>query len=321
MKIAEAKKVIEKMYEMDSPVFLWGETGIGKSAIVHSIFDEKDIPVVDVRLNVFDPTDLKGVPYLDIKNMVAKYIPLNLFKNDKRFVLFLDELNTAPQIIQNIAYQIVLDREINGEPINAYIIGAGNRENDGGFTFEMPRPLRRRFLAHIEVDANVDDWLVFMKDKLNPIVGSYLKFYPDRFITKNQKYNVLCPAVWTSVNDTLNKIGVVPEVLSGMLGLEYSPHFISHAKIYEKIDPIKTVNKKLIDKDSAVFVANIFGIISKVKDISIKALKEYVLHLIDKNYPEFALLIVNLVDMDITDELLEDERIMATFSELFDIEK
>jgi MoxR-like ATPase len=47
------------------PIFLWGPPGIGKSDIVHQIGDAMNAHVIDVRLSLWEPTDIKGIPYFD----------------------------------------------------------------------------------------------------------------------------------------------------------------------------------------------------------------------------------------------------------------
>ena len=44
--------------------FLWGPPGIGKSDIVGQITNElKNSHLIDIRLSLWDPTDIKGIPY------------------------------------------------------------------------------------------------------------------------------------------------------------------------------------------------------------------------------------------------------------------
>ena len=58
-----AKKAIRKAIKVRRPTFLWGPPGIGKSDIVKQIGDELGREVIDVRLALWEPTDIKGIPY------------------------------------------------------------------------------------------------------------------------------------------------------------------------------------------------------------------------------------------------------------------
>jgi len=58
-----AKKAIRHAIKMRRPTFLWGPPGIGKSDLVKQIGDEAGREVIDVRLALWEPTDIKGIPY------------------------------------------------------------------------------------------------------------------------------------------------------------------------------------------------------------------------------------------------------------------
>ena len=50
------------------PVFIWGPPGVGKSEIVDSITQERAGFMIDLRLALMEPTDLRGIPYFNEKN-------------------------------------------------------------------------------------------------------------------------------------------------------------------------------------------------------------------------------------------------------------
>ena len=58
-----AKSALRHAFRKRRPIFIWGPPGIGKSDIVKQIGDEQDREVVDVRLSLWEPTDIKGIPY------------------------------------------------------------------------------------------------------------------------------------------------------------------------------------------------------------------------------------------------------------------
>ncbi len=60
-----AKNAIRKAFKKRRPIFLWGPPGIGKSDIIHQIGGEMDAHVIDIRLSLWEPTDIKGIPYFD----------------------------------------------------------------------------------------------------------------------------------------------------------------------------------------------------------------------------------------------------------------
>ena len=58
----QAKKSIQRAFEKKRPLFLWGPPGIGKSDIIHQIGKSINAHVIDVRLSLWEPTDIKGIP-------------------------------------------------------------------------------------------------------------------------------------------------------------------------------------------------------------------------------------------------------------------
>ena len=80
---------------------------------------------------------------------------------DKLHIIFLDELTNALPSIQGMAFNIVLDKEVNGKwklPRNARIVAAGNDLNDSLAANQMAEPLFNRF-AHVYIETTVDSWL------------------------------------------------------------------------------------------------------------------------------------------------------------------
>ena len=113
-----AKKSILRAFNKQRPLFIWGPPGIGKSEIVSQISEDIDAYMIDVRLSLWEPTDIKGIPYFNSKenNMVwaqPSELPTStLAKKHKNIVLFLDEMNSAAPSVQAAAYQLILNRKV-----------------------------------------------------------------------------------------------------------------------------------------------------------------------------------------------------------------
>ena len=128
------------------PLFLWGPPGIGKSDIMQQITDDLEKAfLIDIRLSLWDPTDVKGMPYYAVNDNTMKWAPPvelpveALAKKYKTIVLFLDEMNSAAPAVQAAAYQLILNRRVGTYklPDNVVIVAAGNRETDKGVTYRM----------------------------------------------------------------------------------------------------------------------------------------------------------------------------------------
>ena len=161
-----AKASIKHALKKKRPIFLWGAPGIGKSDIVRQVCDGfSNSHLIDIRLSLWEPTDIKGIPYFDSNAGTMTWgapseLPSEEFAAQyDNIVLFLDEMNSAAPAVQAAAYQLILNRRV-GEyklPDNVMIVAAGNRDADKGVTYRMPAPLANRFV-HLELAVNFDDW-------------------------------------------------------------------------------------------------------------------------------------------------------------------
>jgi len=91
---------LQILIDSDTPVFIHGSPGIGKSYIVNDIAKKNNLEIVDVRLSQLDAVDLRGIP--SIKGDQTKWMPPVFLPKDKdaKGILFLDELNSAPLSVQ-----------------------------------------------------------------------------------------------------------------------------------------------------------------------------------------------------------------------------
>ena len=89
---------------------LWGPPGVGKSQAVRRIAKEigektgKTVNVTDVRLLLFNPIDLRGIPTANADKTLAVWLKPQIFQMDASDnivnILFLDEISAAPQSVQ-----------------------------------------------------------------------------------------------------------------------------------------------------------------------------------------------------------------------------
>ena len=70
-----------------TPVMLWGPPGAGKSQLVAQAAARHGAPVIDVRLAQMEPTDLRGIPFRDGRNVVWGATPPCQFpKSDEALI-------------------------------------------------------------------------------------------------------------------------------------------------------------------------------------------------------------------------------------------
>jgi hypothetical protein len=258
-----AKKAIRKSIQKRRPVFLWGPPGIGKSDIVKQIGEDADREVIDVRLALWEPTDIKGIPYYnsDLGKMVwapPAELPVD---EDSTAIIFLDELNSAPPAVQAAAYQLILNRRVGTYilPKGVDIVAAGNREGDRGVTYRMPAPLANRFV-HLEAKVDHDDWVDWATlNKVHADVVGYVGFAKQDlydFDPKSASKAFATPRSWTFVSDLLDDddtdLDTLQNLIAGAIGDGLAVKFMAHRKIAGRLPKAEDI----LD--------------GKVKDLSIK---------------------------------------------------
>ena len=240
-----AKTRITHAMKKKRPIFIWGPPGIGKSEIVHQIGESMSALVLDIRLSLWEPTDIKGIPYYAANDNVMKWAPPvdlpdeALAKKHKYIILFLDEMNSAAPAVQAAAYQLILNRRIGNYvlPENVLIVAAGNREADKGVTYRMPAPLSNRFV-HLELAVDFDDWFSWAVDnKQHKDVVGFLQFSKKDlydFDPKSPSRSFATPRSWAFVSELLEDEldeETTTDLVSGCVGEGLALKFVAHRKV------------------------------------------------------------------------------------------
>ena len=240
-----AKASIKHAITKQRPIFLWGAPGIGKSDIVHQIGDMLNAKVIDVRLSLWEPTDIKGIPYFDsnVGKMVwappSELPDAEMASQHENIVLFLDEMNSAAPSVQAAAYQLILNRKVGSYelPDNVFIVAAGNRDADKGVTYRMPAPLANRFI-HLELRVDFDDWFQWaVANNVHQDVVGYLTFAKKDlydFDPKSPSRSFATPRSWSFVSELLEDgidENTTTDLVSGAVGEGLAVKFMAHRKV------------------------------------------------------------------------------------------
>jgi len=81
----DVKTLLERCMEVRRPAMIWGPPGIGKSELIAEIGAKAGRKVIDMRLLLLEPTDIKGIPYFDVETKTMKWAhPADLPKSIKK---------------------------------------------------------------------------------------------------------------------------------------------------------------------------------------------------------------------------------------------
>ena len=182
-KVSE-EDIIRGSIESGVAVFLHGQSSEGKSARVKQI----DPTCVIIYLRNASPESLNGKSVynqatgemIDVKPTWLRKLEEKCEQEpDRLHIVFFDEITNALPSIQGIAFNIVLDREVNGIwklPENARIVAAGNDMQDSLAANQLAEPLFNRF-AHVYIKTTTENWLKWAAEHhIHPAIYSYIAY-------------------------------------------------------------------------------------------------------------------------------------------------
>ena len=287
-------------------VFLHGRSSEGKSARVKQF--DPDCEIIYLRNATPDSLNGKSVYNSETGEMID--VPPTWYKkickkcedeSNKIHIIFFDEITNALPSIQGMAFNIILDGEINGIwklPKNARIVAAGNDLNDSLAANTMAEPLFNRF-AHVYINTTVDSWLKWAstsneeyerldykdqkpKMKIHPAIYSYVayKSYSKKDVLRTpyngEKPNA-DPRKWEMASKVLYATGK-PEMLRSLVGEDLTKDFVEFCK--QKVITVEDViNNNYNDSDLQMSVSEKFATavgLSSVDENNLEVIREFV---------------------------------------------
>lgn len=229
------EEIIKGAIESGVAVFLHGPSSEGKSARVKQI----DLTCEIIYLRNATPESLNGKSVynqatgemIDVKPSWLKKLEEKCEKEPDRFhIVFLDEITNALPSIQGIAFNIVLDREVNGIwklPENARIVAAGNDMKDSLAANKLAEPLFNRF-AHVYIKTTTESWLKWASEhNIHPAIYSYIAYKNGTVLRSKydgEKPNA-DPRKWEMASRMLYTTGS-PEMLRALVGEDITREFV-----------------------------------------------------------------------------------------------
>jgi hypothetical protein len=273
------------------PVMVYSAPGCGKSDIIHQVGEQLNRPVIDIRLALYDPSDLKGFPYYDPQTSSMKWAPSSELPTDpeSNAILFLDELVSAAPSTQAAAYQLVLNRRI-GEyvlPENVVIVGAGNRMSDRGVVYKMPSPLANRFI-HLELKVDVDEWIEWALNRgLHKDVVGYISHQKQDLFTfdpKSSSHAFSTPRTWDFVSQILSQEDQLGEetaldLISGTIGdglaIKHNAFRKTSAKLPKAMDVLSEKVTELETQEIGAMYSLVISLAYELRELHLKKDKNF----------------------------------------------
>ena len=281
------EEIIKGAIESNISVFLHGRSSEGKSARVKQI--DKDCVIIYLRnaspesLNGKSVYNQKTGEMIDIKPTWLKKLEEKCEKEpDKYHILFFDEITNALPSIQGIAFNIVLDKEVNGIwklPENVRIVAAGNEMSESLSANQLAEPLFNRF-AHVYIKTTTEKWLKWASENnIHPAIYSYIAYKNGEVLRSEyngEKPNA-DPRKWEMASKMLYKTNK-PEMLRALIGEEITKEFVAfcNQKVITLEDVIKgNYNESDLQLNTAERYATTMGL-TQVDEENVEEVREFV---------------------------------------------
>ena len=163
-------------------------------------------------------------------------------------MIFLDEFNLAPPLVQNVMYELINDRAFGDYilPDGWLVVGAGNRGYiDGAPTFDFGDPLNDRFSWYELQIPTVEDWTEWaFKHGIDHRIIGFLQTKRSALYTHKpdlKEKAFATPRSWEHVSNLIKGVDDIDEIYlyaSGRVGTYVAGEFKSFLEASKRLPPI-----------------------------------------------------------------------------------
>lgn len=225
-------------------VLVRGPHGIGKSHIAAQHAEDSSRPLIDRRLSQMSEGDMVGLP--ELVDGITRFCPPDWYARACReaCVLLMDELNRATPEVMQAAFQIVLDRELNGHKLHpeTRVIACVNASAEYEVN-EMDPALLDRFWV-CDLEPSDEDWLEWADGRIHHMIIEFIRQNPAHLrhkeaVEPGKVYP--SPRSWERVDSALKCAGIIDDcdgngfypLCMGLLGVEAAIAFKDFCKTFE----------------------------------------------------------------------------------------
>jgi hypothetical protein len=234
------------------------ETVIPNGPTVRTICgDKKDFHCIIISAPLLEPTDVKGVPAIDVERETARKIALWIkpyFLPEKGAgLIFVDDITGASHTVTASLLMLFQHRQVLNYtlPPDVMILAAGNRVEDQAYCTQLSSAMRSR-MTQVDFSPDFEDWRQWAMDNdIESSIIAFLKFKgkDQYFIPKDQDLGdraFACPRTWEHASNILQMklpSDIQEEALMGSIGQSAAKEFIHYSRVYEELPTIEEIMK------------------------------------------------------------------------------
>jgi hypothetical protein len=236
------------------PVLIRGRHGIGKSAIVYQIAEQRGLPVIERRASQMTEGDLLGLPKVE-GNVTTWLAPEWLHSAcNEPCILFLDEVDRATMEVRQGIFELCDSRKIAGYTLHPdTLIFACVNGGEHGAQYQVgemdPAELDR--YTCFDVQPTVEDWLDWADGNVVPQIWDFInqnhqhlehtdEYEPNKVYPSRRSWVRLSDAIQTMGGDVTSS-PVLYHLASSFIGFEGAVAFNDFVANYKKIVTVENI--------------------------------------------------------------------------------
>lgn len=260
MNIKNIEKAIPILLKYNAVPFFWGRQGVGKTEFWHRYTKANDLQLVCLNTATQEPGDLIGLLVKNDTTGTAYHTRPEWFPTEGKGIIFLDELNRAPNEVHQALFPFVQKGVLHTHnlPPGWRVVAAGNYNSENFTVTDTSDAAWNSRFCHMDFQPTVEEWIMYAENKGLLNIASFVREQPSMlglttkekldmsFITPNPRNMEL---VGKLEEDDDIPDDVRYEIYTGLLGVAAAAAVTSYR------------NKK----DKALSLIDILGRYSKVK--------------------------------------------------------
>lgn len=164
--LATAVTVVDAAARAHVAILLWGDPGLGKSAVVAALAKADGVPIETLIGSQREPVDIAGWPVVvdgAVQTLALPDWANELIENGGGYLL-LDELTTCSPATQAAMLRVIQERVVGNTrlPDEVRVVATANPPDRSAGGVDLAAPTANRFL-HIDFAPTADEWLTGMR--------------------------------------------------------------------------------------------------------------------------------------------------------------
>lgn len=176
-KATTQERVLMAAVLADVNIILWGEPGIGKSAIIETMLPSWGYDVEAVMVSQRDPSDFNGLPMIGKDGEVIMAPPrwATRANTADKAVVFFDEYTQASPSVQGATLRVLNERWAGETKIGNHVrfILAANPPECSAGGYDLSAPAANRIMHINWMGASSDDWAMGLTNGWDTITPNY----------------------------------------------------------------------------------------------------------------------------------------------------